>query len=128
MRGWIKVFRITVTVSALLGLAPAAWAAQPDLSNGKRVFTTCSYCHGPKGEGAGVGPPIKGVVGRAAGSVPDFPYSDAMKGSGITWTSEKLAAFLSHPQQVVKGTRMIFPGVASPKDLADVIAYLKTLT
>jgi len=113
---------------AAAGLAIAGSAsAQPDLVNGKRVFTTCSYCHGVKGEGAGVGPPLKGIVGRAAASTPGFPYSDAMKASKIVWTEDQLKAFLASPGQVVKGTRMVFPGVAKPKDLGDVIAYVKTL-
>ncbi|PZU10990.1 c-type cytochrome [Sphingomonas sp.] len=114
-------------MAVIAGAAPQAALAQPDLANGKRVFTTCSYCHGANGEGAGVGPPLKGVVGRKAGAAPDFPYSEAMKTGGITWTPERLEAFLAHPMQDVKGTRMAFPGVSRPKDLADVIAYLKTL-
>jgi cytochrome c len=120
------VLRFLLTAAAVLGLAQAA-PAQPDFANGKRVFTTCSYCHGANGEGAGVGPPLKGIVGRKAGLAPGYPYSDAMKASGLTWTPGQLATFLAHPMQTVKGTRMAFPGVAKPKDLADVIAYLKTL-
>jgi cytochrome c len=120
------VLRSLLVAGAIFGVAQAA-VAQADLVNGKRVFTTCSYCHGPQGEGAGVGPPLKGIVGHKAAAVPGFPYSDAMKASGITWTPDQLASFLAHPMQTVKGTRMAFPGVAKPKDLEDVIAYLKTL-
>ncbi|MHA7871049.1 MAG: cytochrome c family protein, partial [Hyphococcus sp.] len=59
------------------------------------------------------------------GSVPNFNYSDANKNSGIVWTEDILFAYLENPQEYIPGTRMIFPGLPSEQDRADVIAYLK---
>ena len=119
--------RVIALLSALAALGAAPAEAAPDLANGKRVFTTCSYCHGEGGVGGSVGPTLKGIVGRKAGSEAGFAYSDAMQNSGITWTNEELTAFLAKPMVYIKGTRMIYPGIPNRKDEQDVIAYLKTL-
>ena len=59
-------------------------AGDPD--KGKRVFNYCLACHriGP-GATTLVGPELNGVVGRKAGTLEGYPYSDAMKSSGIVW-------------------------------------------
>ena len=45
-----------------------------------------------------VGPVLNGVVGRKAGSYPDYHYSDANKGSGITWDEANLKEYLRDPK------------------------------
>jgi len=72
-----------------------------------------------------VGPSLAGIVGRAAGSVAGFSYSNANKNSGITWTPEKMFQYLEKPARVVPGTKMAFAGLSKAQDRADVIAYLK---
>jgi len=96
-----------------------------DAAKGKVDFITCQTCHDPKVNK--IGPHLDGVVGRKAGSVADFTYSAANKGSGITWTPEKLFQYLEAPQRVVPGTKMTFAGFSDPQKRADVIEYLKTL-
>jgi cytochrome c len=70
----------------------------------------------------------KGLFGRAAGSVPDFDYSAAMRASGIVWSEVTLDQFLQGPRKMVPGTKMTFIGVPAAKDRADLIAYLKQAT
>ena len=72
------------------------------------------------------GPSLHGVVGRAAGSIADFNYTDANKNSGITWTPEELFVYLADPQAKIPGTKMIFPGIKDAQQRADLIAYLET--
>ncbi len=72
-----------------------------------------------------VGPSLAGIVGRAAGSVAGYSYSNANKNSGITWTPEKMFQYLEKPARVVPGTKMAFAGLPKAQDRADVIAYLK---
>ena len=50
-----------------------------------------------------------------------------MKAKGGNWTPEDLAAFIHNPKGFVPGTKMIFPGIADPTDMADLLAYLGTL-
>jgi cytochrome c len=107
---------------AMAGKPPAGNAAK-----GETVFMRCALCHNAnKGGGNGLGPNLFGVVGRKAASLPGFYYSPALKKSGITWTDNKLAAWLAHPQKLVPGTRMAFAGLSNQKDIEDVIAFLKS--
>ncbi len=74
-----------------------------------------------------IGPMLKGIVGRSAGTVAGYTYSAANKNSGITWSPEKLFQYLEKPQRVVPGTKMTYPGMTDPQQRADTIAYLSTL-
>ena len=97
-----------------------------DAEKGKVVFLQCKTCH-VREEGVNrIGPSLAGVVGRKAGTIAGFQYSDANKNSGITWTPEKLFQYLENPQRIVPGTKMAFAGLPKPQDRADVIAYLQS--
>ena len=54
-------------------------------------------------------------------------YSSALKNSGITWTADKLKAWVSGPARLVPGTKMAFAGITNAKQADDVVAYLATL-
>ena len=111
-----------VTVAAA---APAVAAGDPD--KGAKIFKKCLACHriGP-GAATLVGPELNGVVGRKAGTLPDYPYSPALKNSGLTWDEPTLTQYLRAPRALVPGVRMTFPGLPKDEDIANVIAYLKT--
>ncbi|HUO91871.1 MAG TPA: cytochrome c family protein [Rhizomicrobium sp.] len=120
--------RLSVLI-AVLGVA-AAGAAQAagNATAGAQVFTRCAMCHSnAKGEGNKIGPNLFGVVGRKAGTVPEFSYSAAMKNAGFVWTNAKLDAYITSPATVVPGNKMMFPGISSAPQRANLIAYLDTL-
>jgi cytochrome c len=96
-----------------------------DADKGKAAFATCTTCHAIEAGVNKIGPSLHGVVGRPAGSIAGYSYSSANKGSGITWSEDKLFQYLENPQRVVPGTKMSFPGWSDPQKRADVIAYLK---
>ena len=64
------------------------------------------------------------MVGRAAGSLPDYAYSPALKASGLVWSTDNLDRWLTNPQALVPGTKMFFL-VKNAQDRADVIEFLK---
>ena len=116
---------IVVTLAFAL-FATAAHAG--DTANGKIVFGRCAICHTvQKGGPNGLGPNLFGVAGRKAASLPNFMYSSALKNAGITWTPDKLKAWVSGPARQVPGTKMAFAGIANAKQADDVVAYLQTL-
>jgi cytochrome c len=116
----------SLAVVALLLSSSAALAGDP--AAGKIVFARCAICHTTtKGGPNGVGPNLFGVVGRKSASLPNYMYSGALKGSGITWTADKLKAWVSGPQKLVPGTKMAFGGISSAKQVDDLLAYLATL-
>ncbi len=120
--------RLFVMAAALV--APALCvAAKPDIENGKATFNTmCSVCHSTQKTGGPIeGPNLIGVVGRKAGSQPEFPrYSQALKASGLTWSKKALNKFLVNPGEKVPGTFMPMQ-IPDDKTRADVVAYLATL-
>ena len=104
----------------------AATDAPADPARGKQLFEKrCTGCHSLDADEEG--PHLRGVYGRKAGTAPGFSYSAAMKGSGITWTPDKLGAYVTHPGAIVPGNRMAFAGIGNPEQVADVVAYLSTL-
>ena len=56
-----------------------------------------------------------------------FKYTDANKGSGVTWGSQTMFDYLANPKKYIKGTNMAFPGFKKEQDRADVVAYLTTM-
>jgi cytochrome c len=101
--------------------------AQGDPAAGKTVFNKCAVCHTIDPAKKGLGPTLFGVVGRHSASLEGFSYSPAMKAADKTWDEATLDAYLTNPQAMVKGSKMIFPGLPKPEDRANVIAYLSTL-
>lgn len=88
----------------------------------------CAVCHPTDASGrSGVGPNLRGVHGRAAASVPGYPYSEAMRARGITWNDARLDAFLADPAAFVPGTSMPFSGIADPAARAELIRLLRGL-
>jgi cytochrome c len=114
---------LLLAATALLGLASAH--AQ-DAAAGGMAFMQCADCHSPTGSD-GVGPGLKGIFGRRAGSKAGFLYSPALKKSTVVWDDTALDNFLTSPQSAQPGTTMAWPGEDDPKVRADLIAYLKTL-
>ena len=120
----MRLLRFSIAGAALVASAAAATAQ--DAAAGEKVFAKCKICH-QIGENAknAVGPVLNGVVGRPAGSYPGYNYSEANKTSGITWDEANLKAYLKNPREKVPGTKMVFPGLPSDDDIANVVAYLK---
>lgn len=111
---------------AWAGGAPAATAAA---KRGERLFLQCRACHSLGTETAGkVGPPLVGLLGRKAGTYPEFRYSAALAASGLVWDEATLERWLASPSTVVPGTSMIYAGLPKPEDRRVLIEYLLTAT
>ncbi|MBO4123284.1 cytochrome c family protein [Cupriavidus gilardii] len=118
---------IKTTLAVLAFCFGASAHAAGDPRAGKAAFDRrCASCHkvGPAAR-SGFGPQLNGIVGRKAGAVDDYPYSSAMRASGIVWSDQTLAAFLRAPEQVVPGNRMRFWGIGSAQQIDDLLAYLR---
>lgn len=98
----------------------------PNAENGAKVFLQCKACHVLEAGQNRVGPSLAGLIGRAAGTVEGYSYSEANKNSGITWSKEKLFQYLEKPARIIPGTKMAFAGLPKAQDRADVIAYIES--
>ena len=95
---------------------------------GRKVYADhCAACHGQKAGARAIGPDLSGVVHRAAASVAGFPYSDALKKSGLTWTEENLEKWLADPSHTVPNTLMPHTSLGDPAERSYLIEYLKLL-
>lgn len=110
----------------LLAVTSSARIARAD--DGPTVFNdNCAVCHATEPGVDKLGPSLAGVVGRPSASLKEYPYSDAMQKAGVTWTKLVLDKYLTDPQAMVKGTKMLFPGLKNTKDRKALIDYLATL-
>jgi cytochrome c len=122
--------RLWSSIPLILMLLAQPVAAQGDAENGKEVFKVCRSCH-QVGDGARntlLGPSLNGIIGRKAGTVSDFTYSDANKQAGekgLVWTEDKLLEYLRSPADFMPGNKMKFTGLKDQEDRRDIIAYLK---
>lgn len=117
--------------AALSSLAPMTPAlAEQEASDTQVEFNnSCRTCHSMREGDNRLGPTLNGVVGRKAGTVEGFQFSEAMKSSGIVWDEATLDKFITNPETVVHGHKMQpFGGVANAEDRSKIIAYLKSIS
>lgn len=99
------------------------------IAAGKTAFANCSACHAiAKDAPNGAGPNLAGIVGKPAGQVAGFAYSDALKASGIIWTAAELDGYIADPVAKIPGTTMVAGAIADAAKRQAVIAYLESIT
>ena len=103
--------------------------ASASAAEGAKVFKKCAACHSIAEDGGNkIGPALWGVLGRPAGSIPDYKYSKAMAAHGKSWSFEEMNGFLTKPKGWIKGTKMSFAGLKNAKERAAVILYMNENT
>jgi cytochrome c len=107
--------------------AAGAGAAESTLADaGKKQFRRCAACHSVSDSARpNLGPHLEDIVGRTAGSLEGFEYSEVLRGQSFDWDEAKLDAWLERPNEVVPGMCPSFIGLRKPEDRAALIAYLK---
>jgi len=132
-------FPIALAVAAALS-GPATAAGDP--AAGEKVFNKCKTCHSITAtdgtviiKGGKVGPNLYGVVGREAGSYPDFKYGPDMIAAGekgLVWDEATLTDYIQDPSAFLKAYlgddaakgKMIFKLTSGTED---VFAYLQSV-
>lgn len=122
---------ISIAVSTLIVVLSAGQSqAGADLDRGAAVFKKCVSCHEVEKPRNKMGPHLNDLVGRTAGTVDGFKYSQAMRdagASGLVWDKANLHEFISSPKKKVPGTSMRFFGLWSDSDIVDLIAYIQSV-
>lgn len=111
----------------LLLAAPSSIAQQParDDAAQQAFNNSCRTCHSVKEGDNRLGPNLNKIVGRKAGSLPNYNYSSSMKEAGFVWDQDKLTRFMVKPDEVVSGNKMQPYGGISADEAAKVVAYLQ---
>lgn len=112
----------TAVYLAAMWMVTGAAHAAGDAVRGEQIYQSCQDCHSL--DDNEVGPKHRGVFGRAAGAVPGYDYSEALKNAKIVWNEATLDRWLKNPQDFMPGSKMAFH-LTDTKDRADVIEYLK---
>ena len=104
--------------------------ARADAASGQLLFNNaCRTCHTMKEGDNRLGPNLHNIIGRKAGSLPNYGYSSAMKGADFIWDKERLDRFFAKPDEVVPGNNMKpYGGLTSAEDRAKVIEFLESST
>lgn len=121
LRHWLST---ALPLAALALAVPADAQAAP----GEQLFKQkCQMCHTvtPDGKAGPLAPNLRGVVGRKAASTGFANYSAALKGSKLTWTRDKLDAFLAAPMKLVPGTKMVI-AVPDAGQRSAILSWLAT--
>ena len=136
-------FATILTTAVLAAPAFADDHASGDAEAGEQAFRQCKACHmitDDEGNnivrGGRVGPNLYGIVGRTAGSVEDFRYSDLLVTAGeqgLTWDEETFAAYVQEPTDWLKeytgedGRGKMTYKVRKEEDAVNVWAYLASV-
>lgn len=137
--------RLTALAVLSTVLAAPAFAAG-DAEAGAKVFNKCQTCHVVAneagevlaGKNAKTGPNLYGIVGRAAGTYPEFKYGEsivALGAGGFTWTEADIVTYVADPAKFLKDklgdtkakSKMSFK-LTNEKDAADVAAFLASFS
>ena len=100
-----------------------------DAASGQQVFNNvCRTCHTTREGDNRLGPHLYKIIGRKAGSLPDYGYSTAMKRADLVWDEEKLERFIANPDALVPGNSMKpYGGLASADDRARIVSFLRSV-
>jgi cytochrome c len=131
-----RVFSVPLAVSlaaAMLAVSQPTFGQDPagkatGGDDGQLAFNNaCRTCHTTREGDNRLGPNLHKIVGRKAGSLPNYAYSSAMKGADLVWDKPALDRFIANPEQVVSGHKMKpYGGIASAEDRAKIITFLET--
>jgi cytochrome c len=104
-------------------------SADPNRGQADTMKYACFACHTfNEGGKAGIGPNLYGIVGAPHAHMQGYTYSEALKSKQGPWTYDELYEWLKKPSAYAPGTKMTFVGAPDPKERADIIAYLRSLS
>lgn len=109
--------------------APAEDFEEIKIDAGQKLFEReCRRCHAPDASDPSYGPPLENVVGRGAGTFPDYDYSIALSASGIVWTPAALRAWIEDNDGFMPGTKMRHVGIGDRTVQDFILAYLMSIS
>jgi cytochrome c len=124
---WLPATILCLFVSIGCGSADARLREAELTERGEKLFATCAACHTSRSGDLMVGPSLAGVVGRKAGSMPGYRYSQALTSSGIVWDARTLSSLLRDPDGYIPGITMTVAPVTDPTDVEALITYMRQL-
>lgn len=110
---------------------PRRFQVAEDEDPGRRQFARkCSVCHTlTPDDGNRAGPTLYGVFGRRVGTLPGYPYSEALRRLDFIWTEQTISDLFDHgPDIVTPGSKMPLQRLTNDEERNALVAYLKRAT
>ena len=118
---------VVLLAGALVATAVPA-AGEPGLAEaGKRQWVRCSACHSLSADAPPMfGPHLEGIVGRTAGTVEGYEYTDPrLRAQEFTWDEEYFDEWLTDPRARYPEMCLAFHGLMDADTRRALIAFLK---
>ncbi|MDQ6993267.1 MAG: c-type cytochrome [Mariprofundus sp.] len=130
----LKTIAAPITRTSPAKRATKQLAVVGDAVKGKKLAKKCMSCHSFSDKKK-MGPGLKNIVGRKAGSVAGIRYGAALKAAHWSWNEQNLALWLCDAKQAIKSfsgdakarTRMPNQRICAVSDQQNIIAFLRTL-
>lgn len=110
---------------------PRRFQVAEDEDPGRRQFARkCSVCHTlTADDGNRAGPTLYGVFGRRVGTLPGYPYSEALRRLDFIWNEQTISDLFDHgPDIVTPGSKMPLQRLTNDEERNALVAYLKRAT
>lgn len=123
------MWRLATLATALLTATGRPAEAGGDAGRGRQIFNVCRECHAVEAETNGIGPHLKGLIGRRVASVAGYEYSGGMIQFGAAnpvWDDALFLEYISNPLASAPGSKMVYRGLITEDLRADMLAYLKS--
>ena len=121
-----RIGRLGLVMSSAILLSSSSLSAQDVLAEQQLFNNACRTCHSIQKDDNRLGPNLHQIIGRKAGSLPEYNYSAAMRNSDFIWDEAKLARFIANPDEVVPGNKMApYGGLASVEDRKKIVHFLQ---
>jgi cytochrome c len=125
MRFAVLTTRLTTLAAFAIGLTACGEAIdEAAAARGKVAAENCLTCHSFDTQHK-IGPHLRKVIGRTAGTAPGYEYSEAMRSSKIVWTEETLEQYLKSPVEMVPGTKMALAPLTD-QQASDIVEFVKS--
>ena len=121
----MHIHALAAAAAALALVLGGPARAEGDAAKGEKVFAKCKTCHEIATDKNKVGPTLQGVIGRKAGTVAGFKYSEAMVNSGVTWDAATIAEYVAKPKEFIAGNKMAFAGLKKEDEIENLVAYIQ---
>lgn len=132
MKQTLTALCFSLATIGTIGTMPAAAETAFDkikIEAGEKLFVSeCRRCHATGSQDPSYGPPLENILGRAAGSFPDYDFSIALEASGIVWTPAALRAWMEDNDGFMPGTKMRHVGISDRTVQDFILAYLGSIT
>lgn len=127
MKTYLKIAGAAIVLATALAARPAPAGESGLAEAGKRQWVRCSGCHSLSADAPPMfGPHLEDIVGRRAGTVAGYEYTDPrLRAQEFIWDEEYFDEWLTDPRAKYPEMCLAFHGLMDRETRQALIAFLK---